>query len=50
MAAARITVPEDMAWRLFTKALPAEDAARAIAVEGDRQLAGPALGATAIVG
>ena len=49
-AAARIEVPEDVAWRLFTKALPADEAARVIAIEGDRALAAPALGAVAIVG
>jgi uncharacterized protein (TIGR03083 family) len=48
--AARITVPEDAAWRLFTKALPAEEAERVIVIEGDRTLAAAALGATAIVG
>ena len=49
-AAATIRVPEDAAWRLFTKALPAEEAGRVITVEGDRTLAAPALGAVAIVG
>ena len=48
--AARITVPEAVAWRLFTKALPADEAAQVIAVEGDRALAAPALRAVAIVG
>jgi len=47
---ARITVPEDAAWRLFTKALPAGEAERVIVIEGDRPLAAPALGAVAIVG
>ena len=50
VAAARIAVPDAVAWRLFTKALPAEEAAAVIAVEGDRELAAPALGAVAIVG
>ena len=48
--AARITVPEAAAWRLFTKALPPDEAARVINVEGDRDLAAPALSAVAIVG
>jgi uncharacterized protein (TIGR03083 family) len=48
--AARVTVPEAAAWRLFTKALPPDEAAQVIAVEGDRDLAAPALGAVAIVG
>jgi hypothetical protein len=49
-AAARITVPEDVAWRLFTKALPADDTALGIAIEGDPTLAAPVLTAVAIVG
>ena len=36
--AARITVPEDAAWRLFTKALPKEEAERVIVIEGDRYI------------
>ena len=46
----RLTVPDAVAWRLFTKGISADEAARAVTVEGDAPLAAPALRAVAIVG
>ena len=47
---ARLTVPDAVAWRLFTKGISAEEAAQVVTVEGNRALAAPALRAIAIVG
>src|SRR5579872_6997518 len=48
--AARVTIPETLAWRLFTKGAD-RDAARAqIEIEGDRNLGAKVLQLTAIVG
>ncbi len=49
-AAASIVIPEDIAWRIFTKGISPPDAAAQTAISGDRALAIPVLGAIAIVG
>lgn len=48
--AATVAIPADIAWRVFTKGLASEEAARRITVTGDAALAAPALRAVAIVG
>ena len=47
---ARLTVPDTVAWRLFTKGISADELARVVTIEGDAALAAPALRAVAIVG
>lgn len=47
---ARITVPEAIAWRLFTKGIDRESAGAQIEVDGDSELAEGILRLTAIVG
>jgi hypothetical protein len=47
---ATISIPQDIAWRLFTKGLSRIEAERLVAVDGDRRLGSPVLGAIAIVG
>jgi len=46
---ARLTVDEDAAWRIFFKALPEDEAARRVAVEGEAGLAQPFLRARAVM-
>jgi len=46
----RVTVPDHVAWRLFTKGLTAAAAERSSRIEGDRTLALPLFTTTAIVG
>jgi uncharacterized protein (TIGR03083 family) len=48
--AARVTIPQELAWRLFTKGLDREAAREQVEVEGDRNLSEPILHLTAIVG
>lgn len=48
--AASVTIPGAIAWRIFTKGIAATDAARLVALEGDRALASHVLRAVAIVG
>jgi uncharacterized protein (TIGR03083 family) len=48
--AAEIEIPGELAWKLFTKGLTAEQIARAIRITGNAELAQPALRAKAIVG
>lgn len=48
-ADARIHLSDDAAWRLLYNALPAEQASRAVAVEGRAELAAPFLRARSIV-
>jgi hypothetical protein len=48
--AAIVRVPADVAWRLFTKGVPADAVAGLVTVEGDARLAAPLLTARAIVG
>jgi uncharacterized protein (TIGR03083 family) len=45
-----VTIPSDIAWRLFTKGIERTELERRVAVVGDPSLAQPALGAVAIVG
>ena len=49
-AMATVTIPGEVAWRLFTKALTRAEAEQAVTVDGDRALGGHALRAVAIVG
>ncbi|MGE0392960.1 MAG: maleylpyruvate isomerase N-terminal domain-containing protein [Vicinamibacterales bacterium] len=48
-ATTTVTLTDDVAWRLLFNALPAEDAARAIRVDGREDLARPLLGARSVV-
>ncbi|MBL8135812.1 MAG: maleylpyruvate isomerase N-terminal domain-containing protein [Acidobacteria bacterium] len=46
----RITIGPDIAWRIFTKGIPADEARRRCRIEGDDALAARVLATTAIVG
>jgi uncharacterized protein (TIGR03083 family) len=48
--AARATIPGEIAWRVFTKGIDRLEAERLSAIDGDRGLAAPLFGLTAIVG
>ena len=48
--AGRVTIPQAIAWRVFTKGIAPEAARAQITVEGENRLAEPVLGLTAIVG
>jgi uncharacterized protein (TIGR03083 family) len=48
--AAQVTIPEDIAWRVFTKGISRADVAAQVVIEGDRALGLPVLDAVAIVG
>jgi len=48
--ASRVTIPQDLAWRLFTKGVDRASARAQIAVEGNRDLGEKVLQLTAIVG
>lgn len=48
--AATVTLPEAIAWRVFTKGIARSDAEPLVAIDGDRALASHVLGAVAIVG
>lgn len=41
--AARITIPGELAWKLFTKAVPPETGRKLVTIRGDESLAWPAL-------
>lgn len=45
----RVRMPDDAAWKLLFNALPGEEAARAVQVEGQDDLARPLLGARAVI-
>jgi uncharacterized protein (TIGR03083 family) len=47
---ARLTIPESIAWRVFTKGIDRDEALRRVSIEGDSELASHALSAVAIVG
>ena len=49
-AVATVTIPGEVAWRLFTKALTRAEAEQVVTVDGDRALGGHVLRAVAIVG
>jgi hypothetical protein len=46
----RVTIPQEIAWRVFTKGIDREAAAGQARVDGDRDLGIQVLGMTAIVG
>jgi uncharacterized protein (TIGR03083 family) len=48
--AARVTIPQALAWRLFTKGIDRESARAQVAIEGNRDLGERVLELTAIVG
>lgn len=48
--AARVTIPQELAWRLFTKGIHRDSAREEIRFEGDRSLGEKVLHLTAIVG
>src|SRR6266852_6895144 len=48
--ASRVVIPQELAWRVFTKGIDRNSARRQIAVEGDRRLGEKVLDLTAIVG
>jgi uncharacterized protein (TIGR03083 family) len=47
---ARVTVPQELAWRLFTKGIDRSSARSQLEIDGDRDLGEKILGLTAIVG
>jgi hypothetical protein len=49
-AACEVTIPEELAWRLFTKGIDLDSARAQVAIEGDSRLGERALRLTAIVG
>jgi uncharacterized protein (TIGR03083 family) len=49
-AASRVTIPQEIAWRVFTKGIDREAARSQIQIEGDRALGERVLELTAIVG
>ena len=48
--ASRVTIPEELAWRVFTKGIDRDSARAQVAVEGNRDLGEKVLQLTAIVG
>jgi len=48
--ASRVTIPQELAWRVFTKGIDRDSARRQIAVEGNRNLGEKVLDPIAIVG
>jgi hypothetical protein len=48
--AARVTIPQEIAWRVFTKGIDRDSARAQIKFEGDPHLANRVLDLTAIVG
>jgi hypothetical protein len=47
--AARVTIPQEIAWRLFTKGIDRNSARAQVRTEGDPHLANPVLELTAVV-
>jgi len=45
-----VTIPQEIAWKLFTKGLPADEARRQLKFAGDEKLTSPILKVVAIVG
>jgi uncharacterized protein (TIGR03083 family) len=45
-----VSIPQDIAWRLFTKGVSRSEAERVVRIDGDPRLAAPVLRAVAIVG
>jgi uncharacterized protein (TIGR03083 family) len=50
VVASRVTIPQALAWRLFTKGIDRNSARAQIQIDGDRDLGEKVLGLTAIVG
>ncbi len=48
--ASRVTIPQELAWRVFTKGIDRDSACAQIEIEGDRELGEQILRLTAIVG
>ena len=48
--ASRVTIPQELAWRVFTKGIDRDSARMQIAIKGDRDLGEKVLDLTAIVG
>ena len=48
--ASRVTISQELAWRIFTKGIDRESARAQIQIEGDRDLGEKVLQLTAIVG
>lgn len=48
--ASRVAIPQEVAWRIFTKGIAREVATAQVQIEGDRELGRHVLGATAIIG
>ena len=48
--ASRVTIPQELAWRIFTKGIDRNDARAQIEIEGDESLGARILQLTAIVG
>jgi len=48
--ASRVVIPQEIAWRIFTKGIDQALAAAQVQIDGDRELGLPILGMTAIVG
>jgi uncharacterized protein (TIGR03083 family) len=46
---ARVTIPQEIAWQIFTKAMPPGTARAQVAIEGDERLGAGVLGLVAIV-
>jgi len=46
----RVTIPQELAWRVFTKGVDRESARAQIHIEGDRDLGEMAFQLTAIIG
>jgi uncharacterized protein (TIGR03083 family) len=49
-AASRVTIPQELAWRVFTKGIDRDSARNQIAIDGNRALGEKVLDLTAIVG
>jgi hypothetical protein len=49
-ASCRVTLPQTIAWRVFTKGISRESARSQIEIHGDPTLADGVLGLTAIIG
>lgn len=47
--AARVSLAQDVAWKLFSKGLSADTASRSIRIEGDQRLGRPLLGSLAVM-
>ena len=48
--ASRVVIPQELAWRVFTKGIERDSALREVKIEGDRELGKTVLALTAIVG